>query len=168
MTDQQNHPLHGMGLDQMLGELVRHYGWEILAEQININCFKNYPSFDGSAKFLRKTQWAREKLEAFYMYRFKSLPPPTDDQHALAPRERLVLTDWQSLQPTDIELGEGEFFDDPISGPVFPSKKAVEASRSKKEGSPVAKKSRRAKSDSTSSQVNNEISNNDPWAKWRK
>lgn len=68
MSQQQpNNPLHGITLEQVITTLVDQYGWDILAEKININCFKNDPSIKSSLKFLRKTLWAREKVEALYI-----------------------------------------------------------------------------------------------------
>lgn len=68
MSQQQpNNPLHGITLEQVVTALVDQYGWDILAEMININCFKNDPSIKSSLKFLRKTPWAREKVEALYV-----------------------------------------------------------------------------------------------------
>lgn len=64
---QPNNPLHGVTLEQVITTLVDQYGWNILAEKININCFKNDPSIKSSLKFLRKTLWAREKVEALYV-----------------------------------------------------------------------------------------------------
>lgn len=68
--EQPNNPLHGITLEKVLTQLVEYYGWEELARQININCFKNDPSIKSSLKFLRKTQWARDKVEALYIYTF--------------------------------------------------------------------------------------------------
>lgn len=66
--DQQpNNPIHGMKLATILELLVEEYGWERLAMKININCFKKDPSIKSSLKFLRRTPWAREKVEALYM-----------------------------------------------------------------------------------------------------
>lgn len=65
---QPNNPLHGIKLADILDELVAHYGWEKLGEIININCFKSNPSVNSSLKFLRKTPWAREKVESLYLY----------------------------------------------------------------------------------------------------
>lgn len=67
MSDQKNNPLHGVTLQALLTELVDTLGWEVLAEKININCFKNDPSIKSSLKFLRKTPWAREKVERLYL-----------------------------------------------------------------------------------------------------
>ena len=68
MNEQKNNPLHGLTLEQILNYLVQNYGWEYLAEQVNINCFKSEPSIQSSLKFLRKTPWARTKVESFYLY----------------------------------------------------------------------------------------------------
>jgi uncharacterized protein (DUF2132 family) len=62
-----NDPLHGKTLQNILTELVHHFGWEHLAAEININCFKTNPSINSSLKFLRKTDWARKKVENFYV-----------------------------------------------------------------------------------------------------
>ena len=56
--------LHGVSLKQLLTEIVDHYGFEILYAYLNINCFNTKPSIDSSVKFLKKTDWAREKVEA--------------------------------------------------------------------------------------------------------
>ena len=60
-------PLHGKTLKNILTELLEQFGWEQLAEEININCFKTNPSINSSLKFLRKTEWARKKVEKFYL-----------------------------------------------------------------------------------------------------
>ncbi|MFZ9613289.1 MAG: VF530 family DNA-binding protein [Crocinitomicaceae bacterium] len=64
---QPNNPLHGIKLVTMLEELVEHFGWEHLAFKININCFKHDPSIKSSLVFLRRTPWAREKVEQLYV-----------------------------------------------------------------------------------------------------
>ena len=61
-----NDPLHGVKLETMLNELVEEYGWEDLAFRIRINCFANNPSIKSSLKFIRKTFWARDKVEDLY------------------------------------------------------------------------------------------------------
>ena len=60
-------PLHGVTLELLLTRLVAEYGWEGLAGRINIKCFSSDPSIASSLKFLRKTPWAREKVEALYL-----------------------------------------------------------------------------------------------------
>ncbi len=62
-----NDPMHGVKLATILEELVEYYGWEELAMRININCFKSDPSIKSSLTFLRKTPWARDKVEQLYL-----------------------------------------------------------------------------------------------------
>ena len=69
-NDQQNNPLHGLTLEVILIRLVDQYGWDGLAERIDINCFKSDPSIKSSLKFLRKTQWARDKVERLCLKTF--------------------------------------------------------------------------------------------------
>lgn len=64
---QPKNPLHGVTLEQVVTALVDHFGWPALAQQIDINCFKIDPSVKSSLKFLRKTPWAREKVEQLYV-----------------------------------------------------------------------------------------------------
>ena len=64
---QANNPLHGVTLASILERLVVDYGWEELGERINIRCFTTDPSIKSSLKFLRKTPWAREKVEKLYL-----------------------------------------------------------------------------------------------------
>ena len=64
---QPNNPLHGLTLATILEQLVAHYGWPELAERIPINCFRNDPSLKSSLTFLRKTPWARERVEGLYL-----------------------------------------------------------------------------------------------------
>jgi len=71
MEQQPNNPLHGVKLAEILQFLVAMYGWEELGERININCFKSNPSINSSLKFLRKTQWARDKVENLYLRSIK-------------------------------------------------------------------------------------------------
>ncbi|HAH60190.1 MAG: VF530 family protein [Lentimicrobiaceae bacterium] len=66
-NEQPNNPLHGVKLVTILEELVGKYGWEGLSMKININCFKDNPSINSSLKFLRKTPWARDKVERLYL-----------------------------------------------------------------------------------------------------
>ena len=65
--DQTNNPLHGKTLEAILTQLVEHYGWEELGRRIRINCFNSNPSIKPSLTFLRKTPWAREKVEQLYI-----------------------------------------------------------------------------------------------------
>ena len=65
---QKKNPLHGVTLEQMLTELVAHFGWEQMAQRIPIRCFTHDPSIASSLKFLRKTPWARSKVESMYLF----------------------------------------------------------------------------------------------------
>lgn len=65
-AEHANDPLHGVTLEMMLKQLVNKYGWDGLARRIKINCFKKEPSVKSSLAFLRKTPWAREKVENLY------------------------------------------------------------------------------------------------------
>ncbi len=68
MSEQQpNNPLHGVTLKQIVNSLVAQYGWGELSRRIEIRCFKSNPSVQSSLKFLRKTPWARKKVEDLYL-----------------------------------------------------------------------------------------------------
>lgn len=67
MSTQPNNPLHGKTLKFILESLVDYYGWEKLGKHIKINCFNNNPSIKSSLTFLRKTEWARKKVEELYL-----------------------------------------------------------------------------------------------------
>ncbi len=113
LEEQQNNPLHGLKLEILLTELVEFYGWDILAAAMRFHCFKTNPSIEGSLKFLRKTEWAREKLEGFYLSRFKRMPRPTDEEFEMAPRERgfplhIVPRDPMVLTIESIELSQAK------------------------------------------------------------
>ena len=67
MSTQPNNPLHGVKLEQIIIALVERYGWEYLGYNINIRCFTHDPSVKSSLKFLRRTPWARTKVENMYL-----------------------------------------------------------------------------------------------------
>ncbi len=67
-TPQPNNPLHGKTLESILNYLVNFYGWDKLGEEIRINCFVSNPSIKSSLTFLRKTPWARKKVEELYIF----------------------------------------------------------------------------------------------------
>ena len=76
MTDapaQPKNPLHGMTLEKIITELADYYGWEGLGDRINIRCFTHDPSVGSSLKFLRKTPWAREKVESLYLFMLRDM-----------------------------------------------------------------------------------------------
>jgi len=169
LENPQDHPLHGVSLEAMIVELVQHYDWDILAAQIPLQCFGSYPSVKSSIKFLKKTRWARERLEAFYLYRFKNLPLPNDEQHELPPRERNVDLSGGVQMPAVITLSDREFFDDPISGPKPPSSKAVDKTqarvRQRKDSSQYANTEPESRGQKSETKV--QRGPVDPWAKWK-
>jgi len=70
-NEQINNPLHGVKLVDILDRLVADYGWEELGARINIRCFNFDPSIKSSLKFLRRTPWARDKVERLYLHSIK-------------------------------------------------------------------------------------------------
>jgi uncharacterized protein (DUF2132 family) len=69
MSDEQpRNPLHGITLEQIVTDLVAHFGWPELGQQVRIKCFTDNPSVASSLKFLRKTPWARAKVESLYLF----------------------------------------------------------------------------------------------------
>lgn len=69
-NSQPKNPLHNITLETVVTQLQEHYGWETLGKKINIKCFQSDPSVKSSLKFLRKTQWARDKVESLYVATF--------------------------------------------------------------------------------------------------
>lgn len=106
--DYTKNPLHGLSLKNLLTEIVDHYGFEILFAYLNINCFKSNPSIASSVKFLKKTTWACEKVEAFYLYEFKSLPKVSSEQFSLSPRDRIIPEDQTPGEPAVLSLEGAE------------------------------------------------------------
>lgn len=72
METQPNNPLHGIKLEQIITDLEAHYGWEYMATIIKIKCFTENPSVKSSLKFLRRTPWARTKVEVMYLKMLKN------------------------------------------------------------------------------------------------
>ena len=72
-TVQARNPLHGITLEAMVTALSDHYGWEDLAQRIPVRCFALDPSVSSSLKFLRKTPWAREKVEGLYLFMLREI-----------------------------------------------------------------------------------------------
>lgn len=104
----KNSPLHGLGLKNLLIEIIDHYGFEILFAYLNINCFKANPSLESSVKFLKKTDWAREKVEIFYLYKFKNLPRASSEQFSLSPRDRIIPEDQSPGEPADLSIEDAD------------------------------------------------------------
>ncbi|NOX27629.1 MAG: DUF2132 domain-containing protein [Gammaproteobacteria bacterium] len=107
-SNYQNNPLHGVGLKSLLIEIIDEYGFEILFAYLNINCFKTNPSIDSSVTFLKKTDWAREKVEVFYLYEFKSLPRASSEQFLLPPRDRVIPDDQEPGDPKELSLEDAD------------------------------------------------------------
>jgi len=70
---QPRNPLHGVTLEAIVTALVAHYGWADLAQRIPLRCFSSEPSIGSSLKFLRKTAWAREKVEGLYLFMLRDI-----------------------------------------------------------------------------------------------
>ncbi len=107
-SNYQNNPLHGIGLGKLITILSDHYGFEILYAYLNINCFKTKPSIESSEKFLKKTDWAREKVESFYLYEYKSLPRASAKEFELPPRDRTIPLDQECGEPNELSLEDAE------------------------------------------------------------
>ena len=73
MNVQAGNPLHGLTLEAIVTALSNHYGWEELGRRIHIKCFASDPSVASSLKFLRKTPWAREKVEGLYLFMLREV-----------------------------------------------------------------------------------------------
>lgn len=83
---QARNPLHGKTLEAILTELVAHYGWDGLAQRVALRCFSNEPSVGSSLKVLRKTPWAREKVESLYLFMLREMQ--REMQHEMQPDRR--------------------------------------------------------------------------------
>lgn len=151
----QNNPLHGVSLKKLLTEIVEHYGFEMLFAYLNINCFNNNPSIDSSVKFLKKTDWAREKVEAFYLYKFKNLPRASDEQFELPPRDRVIPQDQVPGEPLELSFEDAE---------RLREKRARKAALRDAEAGYRSNSEKRASNHSRAS----EDRDSDPWAKWKK
>ncbi|MCP4398135.1 MAG: DNA-binding protein VF530, partial [bacterium] len=75
---------------------------------LNINCFKTNPSIESSIKFLKKTDWAREKVEAFYLYEFKNLPRASFEQFSIPPRDRVIPEDQVPGDPKELSFEDAD------------------------------------------------------------
>ncbi|MFT6113894.1 MAG: hypothetical protein ACJA10_000830 [Oleispira sp.] len=107
-SNYQNNPLHGIGLGKLITILSEHYGFEILYAYLNVNCFNANPSVESSEKFLKKTDWAREKVEGFYLYEYKSLPRASAKEFELPPRDRTIPLDQVTGEPNELSLEDAE------------------------------------------------------------
>jgi len=161
-TNYQTNPLQGVSLKALLTDIIDHYGFEILFAYLNINCFKANPSIESSVKFLKKTEWAREKVEVFYLYEFKNLPRASSEQFELPPRDRIVPEGQVPREPAELSMEDAERLSEKRA------KKAAEREqsggyRSGKKFSP--RKDDRPSSPSFRASTDTPI---DPWAAMRK
>jgi len=171
----KNNPLNGLGLKSLLIELVDHYSFEILFAYLNINCFKTNPSIDSSVKFLKKTDWAREKVEAFYLYEFKNLPNPSSNQLALSPRDRIIPDNQKPGKPAELNLQDAERLReqrekkaaawDRKGGHRAGSSKRFNAQRAERSNNRDHNRPRKGDRESSNSPSAAVESNIDPWAK---
>lgn len=150
-----NNPLHGLSLKNLLTELVDHYGFDILFAYLNINCFNKNSSIESSVKFLKKTDWAREKVEAFYLYQFKSLPRASDEQFELPPRDRIIPAGQTPGAPAELSLEDAE---------RLREKRVRKAALRDAETGDRSDSNKRASRPSSAA----DSGNSDPWAKWKK
>ena len=160
----KNNPLHGLSLKTLLTELVEHYGFNILYAYMNINCFKTNPSIESSIKFLKKTDWAREKVEAFYLYQFKRLPRASKEQFELPPRDRIIPDGDVPGEPAVLSLEDAEQLRQKRAKKAadFDSSRNNSGSNSGNNSSKARPKKSFEKRNNTSSP-----SNDDPWANWK-
>ena len=83
--DQPGNPLHGVTLEAIVTALAAQYGWKGLGQRINIRCFTSEPSVASSLKFLRKTPWAREKVESLYLFMLREIRRSSPPHHNFPP-----------------------------------------------------------------------------------
>ncbi|HEY9030306.1 MAG TPA: VF530 family DNA-binding protein [Kangiella sp.] len=168
----KNNPLNGVGLKALVTELVDHYGFEILYAYLNINCFKTNPSVASSVKFLKNTTWAREKVEAFYLYQFKRMPQAPSDQLHIPPRDRIIPDDQKPGEPAELSLEDAEQLHEKRA------KRAADYDKSgghrykhnKGSGAPRGQYSNRKdnqRPDSSRSSKSSAKNSNDPWGQWK-
>lgn len=95
----QPNPLYGLKLDQLLTEISEHYGWPCLSEALNIERLQFHTGLKSTMKFLRNHEWAKEKVENFYLYSYKNFPWPDDKQLSIPPRDRSSLGEPEGVLP---------------------------------------------------------------------
>lgn len=162
MNDEINYksnPLHGLSLKNLLIEIVDHYGFEILFAYLNLNCFKTNPSIDASVKFLKKTDWAREKVEAFYLYEFKNLPRASNEQFALPPRDRVIPEGQTPGEPKELDLEDAQRLREKRAKKAAMHNRGSNQRQDRSYSNNQNKQTRSSNSDTNQDE--------DPWAKWR-
>jgi uncharacterized protein (DUF2132 family) len=85
MTEQPDNPLHGVTLEAIVTALSTHYGWDELGQRIPIRCFQSEPSVASSLKFLRRTPWARDKVEGLYLFMLREVKRSSPTVHNFPP-----------------------------------------------------------------------------------
>jgi uncharacterized protein (DUF2132 family) len=158
----QNNPLNGVSLKNMLTELVSHYGFDILHAYLNINCFKTNPSIDSSVKFLKKTDWAREKVEGFYMYDYKSFPRASSEQFKYPPRDRIIPEGQSAGEPAELSLEDAQQLQEKRA------KKAAEYKSSGRGRPSAANRFSKGRNKPAKSNPDSVPAAGDPWANWKK
>ncbi|MCP3673273.1 MAG: DUF2132 domain-containing protein [Gammaproteobacteria bacterium] len=170
----KNNPLNGVGLKAMLMELTSHYGFNILFAYLKINCFKTNPSIASSVKFLKKTEWAREKVEIFYMYQYKNLPRVSSEQFETPPRDRIVPDHQKPGEPAELSLADAERMHERAAKKVAERKASNRhSSGTRKHFGSWQKKPQDHQYQNSSQRISSHSSKTvildgeDPWAKWR-
>ena len=97
-----NNPLYGLKMDTLLTDISDHYGWERLSETLNIERFQFHTGLKSTIKWLRNNEWAKEKVENFYLYQYKNYAWPDDKQLSLPPRDRSLPEQPQATEPKEI------------------------------------------------------------------
>ena len=173
----KNNPLNGVSLKNMLLELVSHYGFDILFAYLNINCFKTNPSIESSINFLKKTEWAREKVEVFYLYKFKNLPRVSSEQFEIPPRDRIVPDDQTPTKPAKLSMEDAERMHEKNAKKAAERKQSARHRSGKNFGAQRKNKYSNNQDNDNTDKNDRESSNSsrtsvlgesDPWAKWRK
>jgi uncharacterized protein (DUF2132 family) len=169
----ENNPLNGVGLKELLTELVDHYGFEILFAYLNINCFYYNPSVESSTKFLKKTTWAREKVEAFYLYQFKNLPNVSSEQFSVPPRNRVIPDDQKPGNPVELSFEDAERLREKkeVKTAAWELERGNHSNSAKR--SPYESDSRKSYPaveediESTDPETESTQGSDDPWANWK-
>ncbi len=104
----QNSPLHGLSAEAMLTELVEFYGWRTLDAAIELKCFRIQPTIASALAFLKKAEWARNRVEEFYLHTYKGMPKGSPEQMELKPRERGFPLSIKPKKPRPIKPQEIE------------------------------------------------------------
>ena len=92
-TQQLGNPLHGVTLEAIVTALSAHYGWDELGNRVPIRCFQSEPSVASSLKFLRKTPWARDKVESLYLFMLREIRRSSPTAHNFPPARTRTTSD---------------------------------------------------------------------------